>query len=298
MSQVRNLCFTLNNYTDDEYKSLAMIDCKYMIIGKEVGEEKTPHLQGYVEFNTPKRLTTLKKINNRIHWEARRGTAEQAATYCKKEGDFWETGTISKQGERTDLEDLKKTILNGTKVDEIVLEKPMLYHQYGRTLNKIEDLAMRRKYRTEMTKGTWYWGETGAGKSHEAFKDFNPSTHYAYPNDGGWWDGYTQQDTVIINDFRGSVPYGELLNLVDKWPHSVRRRNREPLPFTSKHLIITSALEPKDIYCNLSQNDSLDQLYRRFNIIKIEKTATEVVGGNTVTPPSPPKVTKRADNIE
>lgn len=294
MSQVRNLCFTLNNYTDEEYKTLLMQDCKYIIIGKEVGENGTPHLQGYIEFNKPKRLTTLKKINARIHWEARKGTAEQAATYCKKDGDFIEQGTISKQGERTDLEELKKTIMEGTKVDDIVLDKPMLYHQYGRTLNKIEDLAMRRKYRTEMTKGTWYWGETGAGKSHTAFKDFNPATHYAYPNDGGWWDGYTQQDTVIINDFRGGIPYGELLNLVDKWPHSVRRRNREPLPFTSKHIIITSALEPKDIYCNLSQNDSLDQLYRRFEIKKIEKSATEVVEGNTVTSTLP---LKRADNI-
>lgn len=295
MSQARNLCFTLNNYTDDEYKTLQMQDCKYIIIGKEEGEQKTPHLQGYIEFNSPKRLTTLKKINTRIHWEARKGTAEQAATYCKKEGNFWESGTISKQGERNDLEDLKKTILDGAKVDDIVLEKPMLYHQYGRTLNKIEDLAMRRKFRTEMTSGTWYWGETGAGKSHIAFENFNPATHYAYPNDGGWWDGYTQQETVIINDFRGGITYGELLNLVDKWPHSVRRRNREPIPFTSKHIIITSALEPKDIYCNLSQNDSLNQLERRFNIVKIEKTATQVVGGNTV---APPKIEKRPDNLE
>lgn len=296
MSQVRNACFTLNNWTPGEYQTIEKLDVKYMVVGKEIGENGTPHLQGYVEFKTAKRFTTLKKLNARIHWEARKGTAEQAAEYCKKDGDFIEIGEISKQGKRTDLDELKKTIVAGTKVDDIVMESPMLYHQYGRTLNKIEDLAMRKRFRTEMTQGIWYWGETGAGKSHKAFEGFTPETHYVYTNDGGWWDGYTQQETVIINDFRGQIPYGELLNLVDKWPHSVRRRNREPIPFTSKKVIITSALKPEEIYCNLSQNDSLEQLKRRFNVVEIVADVTEVVGGNTRTPPV--TIPKRPDNIE
>ncbi len=46
-------CFTLNNPEIDEISNIVLV-CKGMtgvfIIGSEVGENGTPHLQGYVEF--------------------------------------------------------------------------------------------------------------------------------------------------------------------------------------------------------------------------------------------------------
>lgn len=260
----RNLCFTLNNYTDEEYENVCNMDCTYIVVGKEVGENGTPHLQGYVEFAGSKRFTTLRRINPRIHWEARRGKAAQAADYCKKDNNFIERGTISKQGVRSDLTEMKDKIINGnTTVENIAVEYPMLYHQYGRTLSKIEDIALRKKFRTEMTTCEWIYGPTGVGKSHRAYEGFTPETHYIYPNDNGWWDGYTGQQIVIINEFRGQILYSELLDLIDKWPKTVKRRNREPVPFLAKHIIITSSLAPHEAYRNLSQNDDLAQLLRR-----------------------------------
>ena len=82
-------------------------------------------------------------------------------------------------------------------------------------------------------------------------------THTCFPNDGGWWDGYTGQETVIINEFRGGIAYSELLDLLDKYPKTVRRRCREPVPFLAKRVIITSVLQPKEVYCNLAENDTL-----------------------------------------
>ena len=180
---------------------------------------------------------------------------------------FFEEGNKPSPGKRTDIAAACIEIENGRKVDDIAIEDPMFYHMYGRTLSKIEDIALRQRFRTEMTVGTWYYGSTGVGKSHDAFTNFTPETHYVYPDDNGWWDGYTGQETVIINDFRGSLTYGFLLNLVDKWPVSVRRRCREPVPFLAKHVIITSSEPPWEVYNNLSANDSLDQLHRRFNIV-------------------------------
>ena len=121
-----------------------------------------------------------------------------------------------------------------------------------------------------MTKGIWYYGETGVGKSHLAFKDFTPETHYVHSEDNGWWDNYKQQPTVIINEFRGEIKYKELLELLDKWPHSVKRRNRCPLPFVSKLIIITSSLPPQEVYKNLNEKDKIAQLLRRLKVIKLE----------------------------
>lgn len=160
-------------------------------------------------------------------------------------------------------------ISNGMMVDTIAIENPEIYHQYGRTLNKLEELRMRQVFRAEMTEGVWYYGETGVGKSHRAFKNYTPQTHYVLPNDNGWWDGYVQQDIVIINDFRGFLSYDFMLQMIDKWPFSVKRRGREPIPFISKKVIITSSLSPKEVYNKRNDNDSIKQLRRRMKVIKL-----------------------------
>lgn len=86
--------FTLNNFTEDEivllnlkFKDLA----KYATVGKEVGENGTPHLQGYVEFKKKIRPRNAVGIP-RIHWgdnEGRpaRGSREDNDNYCSKDGD-------------------------------------------------------------------------------------------------------------------------------------------------------------------------------------------------------------------
>lgn len=269
----RNWCFTLNNYTEEDFNLLKNSSkCKwtYAVIGCEIGEQGTPHLQGYFEFSGCKRLTTLKKLNDKIHWEKRLGSAKQASDYCKKEGKYFEEGEMKKQGERTDLTLIKNQILEGKKVDEIALEDPNTYHNYGRTLTKIEDIALRKKYRTWMTTCEWLYGKTGVGKSHRAFENFNPDTHYLWKlNDKGWQDGYSGQSIIIINDFRGEIPYNELLNLIDKWPYTLPRRGREPVPLLAKHIIITSSLCPAEVYKRRNEEDSLNQLLRRISVSEV-----------------------------
>lgn len=289
MASSRNFEFTHNNYTQEDIDKILNWNCRYVVIGEEIAPTTgTPHLQGYVEFNSSVMWKTVTNKKNKNYgfidkW-CQVSTKRCPIEYCKKDGKFHEKGTPKHQGERSDLKEIADSIINGTKVDEICMEKPMTYHLYGRTLNKIEDLVMRKKYRTHVTKGIWYWGSTGVGKSHKAYENFHPDTHYTLPNDNGWWDGYTQQETVIINDFRGEIPYNQLLQMVDKFPFSVRRRNREPLPFTSKTVIITSSLPPNLVYKHREAEDSLEQLLRRFDIIELKDKnngTAEVVGGNT-----------------
>lgn len=293
----RNVCATKNNYTSEDIEHLtswAQENCSYSVYGQEEGKLGTPHLQIYLEFN--KQLTKsqiMKKLFN-CHVEDRRGTPKEAAGYCKKgtedlpEDDMkydyffdhpsktWigcEFGEISNQGCRTDLLSIRQQIENGeTSVDQIVLEDPMTFHMYGRTLSKIEDILLRKKFRTEMTHCTWYCGATGVGKSHAAFKDYHPDTHYVWKlNDNGWQDGYIGQKIIIINDFRGEIKYNELLNLIDKWPYTLPRRGREPVPFLGQHVIITSSLRPETVYNRRELEDSLEQLLRRIKIVTIEK---------------------------
>lgn len=101
--------FTLNNYSDSELVNLNTIhgheDVSYIVFGKEVGESGTPHLQGYVEFSRRLRLNQVKDLlGSRIFAEKRRGTGGEASSYCKKDGNFQEFGTMNVgQGARMDL---------------------------------------------------------------------------------------------------------------------------------------------------------------------------------------------------
>lgn len=268
-SGARNVCFTINNYTDSEYETVLGTDCKYIVVGKEVGENGTPHLQGYIEFNGVKRFTTLKAMWPRAHFEKRKGTAQQAAEYCMKDGKYYENGVRSAQGARTDIEEARDEILNGrTTSRQIRQENPHFFHQYGRTLERLENDRMETQGRTLETKGIWLWGTTGTGKSELAFKDYNPDTHYVWKlNDNDWQDGYRQQPIVIIDDFRGTIPYDEILRMVDRWPnYHAKRRGQAPMPFTSKLVIITSSLPPEEVYNRRNARDSIEQLHRRFQV--------------------------------
>ena len=123
----------------------------------------------------------------------------------------------------------------------------------------------------KLTQGIWLFGSTGTGKSHNAFMDYDPATCYVWKDDKGWQDGYCGQETVIINDFRGrNMPYEKLLDLVDKYPTTVNRRGREPMPFTAKTVIITSSLTPNQIYNRRDSEDSLDQLLDRFTVVELK----------------------------
>lgn len=283
MSRSRGWCFTLNNYTEWDQKALEKVDCRFLIFGKEVAPTTgTPHLQGYIYWDSLKSMKAVKKVvGERAHLQPANGTAEENIKYCSKEGVVFQKGDPPAQGKRKDIEELVCEIQGGATVDDIALSNPMAFHQYGRTLQRVEDILLRKRFRTEMTQGIWLYGSTGVGKSHRCFEGYNPETHYTWKYDGGWQDGYVGQEVVLINEFRGQIPLCDMLMLVDKWPHTIRRRGREPAPFLAKKVIVTSSLHPGEIYLNVG-NDKIEQLLRRFDVQHI--TSRDDQEGALATP--------------
>lgn len=113
-SQRKRWCFTLNNFTPAEYDAIvsSVDNYDYLVVGKEVGESGTPHLQGFFILKTKLRLNQVKAlVSARAHFEAARGTPSQASLYCKKDGEFFEHGELPQsQGKRTDFDRLKDWI--------------------------------------------------------------------------------------------------------------------------------------------------------------------------------------------
>lgn len=92
MQRSRGWCWTLNNYSEEEYinmkEGLHTTQLDKWIIGKEVGSQGTSHLQGYFYFNNGKSFSAVCRINSKAHWEKAKGTPEHNYNYCSKEGDF------------------------------------------------------------------------------------------------------------------------------------------------------------------------------------------------------------------
>lgn len=145
--QNRRWCFTLNNYDDTSLLHLRALGesgiTKYLIYGKETGQEGTRHLQGFVIFNASRTLLDVKLQlgGNRFHCEIARGTSPQASDYCKKDGDFEEHGELPvHQGKRTDWDRYKDYVRDLGRVPnqrELANDFTSLYARYSRALVEI-----------------------------------------------------------------------------------------------------------------------------------------------------------------
>lgn len=249
-------------------KILNEIECRYLVNGREVGESGTEHIQGYIEFDHPQRLAGLKKILERAHWEQRKGTPKQASLYCKKDGQWEERGELPKQGARSDLAKVAEQVRDGVSLRTVAETDPGTYVRYYRGLQNLKDI--QSEHRTEPPIVTWLWGRTGSGKTRMATSgaDF-------YMKDGTkWWDGYTQQKTIVIDDFDGQWPFRDLLRLLDRYPYQGQTKGGY-VKINSPEIYITCEFEPKHFWTT----NELAQILRRISkVLYLNLNGTEVAG--------------------
>lgn len=236
-------CWTLNNYTEDDEAEIEFWDVEYTVYGREIGENGTRHLQGYTEFKCKKRLSTLKNLHRRVHWEARKGTQEQAIQYCLKEQDSTEYGRPREnhRGFRSDLDKIRKTALESgmREVTCIGNQQQIAVAKAFLTYNEPE-----RDFKPTVI---WLWGEPGVGKSRRARENVNLDDCYTKNTNTKWWDGYDGHENVIIDDYRKDwwdTTY--MLGLIDRYEFKLEIKGgmRQML---AKRIIITSTSSPEDI---------------------------------------------------
>lgn len=99
-------CFTFNNYLEEDVSNIkeflenpsknGRLFRIFYIVGKEVGESGTAHLQGYIECEDKIRPIGFFNWSKKIHWESARGTREPNVKYCSKDGDYFTNIKIDK----------------------------------------------------------------------------------------------------------------------------------------------------------------------------------------------------------
>lgn len=268
MSYVKYWCYTLNNYTEEDEQKLQEEEfSSYHVYGREVGESGTKHLQGYIEFPSKKRLTWLKKhITAKAHWETRKGNAQQASDYCKKDEDIFEKGAISnpKPGQRTDIMKAKELIDEGKSLHEVADQCFPVFLRYERSLKSY--MALKIKPRNFKPEIIVHWGPTETGKTRAIYDNHALEDIWVYNGDR-WFDGYIGQPVALFDDFSGSeFKLTYLLRLLDRYPMAVPVKGSF-VQFVAKTIYITANTSP-DTWYQYAHPEHRAALMRRLDVIK------------------------------
>lgn len=269
LPKFKNWCFTLNNYTQLEVDALKACGnlVKYMVVGHEVGESGTPHLQGFVTMKNAVRFNSMKQLlGDRAHIEPAREKVEKNFRYCTKDGDFWEVNDRplfpkqKGQMERQRYEDAWNAAVRGD-IEDI---DPDIRLRHYHTIKRIRtDAILQQQLQDTEEEMLWYYGESGTGKSRKARTDF-PDAYLKCCNK--WWDGYVDQTHVIIEDFdkKHEVLIHHLKIWADRYPFPAEIKG-STIKIRPKQLIITSNYHPRDIWTAASD---LEPILRRFRILE------------------------------
>lgn len=107
--------------------------------------------------------------------------------------------------------------MEGATLTEVIQENPYQYCLHSRGLEKLLEFTARASTPSfrEVTV-VCLVGDTGCGKTRAAYEyDGGLYKLDRASSTGVWFDGYSAHRTLLLDDFYGWIPYGQLLNLLD-----------------------------------------------------------------------------------
>lgn len=215
-------CFTLNN--PDGPLIFNHDDVAFLIYQLERGEQGTFHFQGYVEFKQSKRLAGCRKaLGGNPHLESRRGTQSQAVAYCTKEESRvagpWRFGEPLDNGRERGLAPFIERLKSGDSLRDVALSDP---EAYSRHRSAIRDYARWVEPVVWRDVSCFYLhGPTGTGKSSAVYDAFGYDAVYTLAGAAPlWFDGYSGQPVLFIDEFAGTIDRETLLRILDGHPFS------------------------------------------------------------------------------
>lgn len=269
----RNWCFTINNPEQCPLPITEDIQETIKILVYQEEQASTRHLQGYLECVSPVRLSQLKKIFPTAHFEQRKGSRLQAVQYVTKEesrvsGPYF----YHHHGKTLNnyLQGLTKTSSNSSKLGEIKAlldggssEQSIAEEHFDSWVRHYkafrEYKLLKTQPRTSFEKLIVVLGPTGTGKSRFVLEQY-PDAYWKQRSN--WWDGYSGQKNVVLDEYYGWLPYDLLLRLCDRYPLLLEVKGGQ-VQCGATNIIITSNLSPSDWY----QKGYKPALYRRITTI-------------------------------
>jgi len=273
----RRFCFTWNNYPETAEAQIRAFheekQATYTIVGREIGENGTPHLQGYFHLKDRLAFSRLKEYFPSIHIEKAKGNAEQNKIYCSKDLDFFEMGTCPKTSGNASKESWKEILDAAQRGDW-----PFLKDNYPRVWVTLhEKLISMRIPKTQVLSGEtidneWWYGSTGTGKSKLAWEKYGVICYQKMLNK--WWDGYDDQKVVVIEEWspKNEVTASALKIWADRYPFTAQIKGGVLQKIRPAKIIVISNYALFD--CFPDSRDS-EPIARRFRQIRFPSQIAE-----------------------
>lgn len=263
---VKRFTLTLNNYTEEEANLLYNF-CEdkalYAIIGREIGENGTPHLQGFINLEGRARFSAIKKICPRAHLEKAMGTDAENKIYCSKEDkEPYEIGEPQHPGKRNDLAEACQLIKSGAKLSEVAAQCPTQFVKYTRGLTELMEIAQKPRDVNDPPTTIWLYGEAGVGKTRLAF-DQLPHNEIFIKDGTSWWNGYAHEQCILVDDFDGRWPFRDFLRFLDRYPYRGQIKGGYT-QINSPIIVITCEFAPSHFW----QGNELAQVMRRLQHVE------------------------------
>lgn len=241
----RSWTITINNYTEDEMEFITQRFaqlCTRLVVGKEVGDEGTPHLQGFCILRRVKRMAAMKKLFPRAHLEKSNADAVENHVYCTKPGEEGTVDTIidfksSFQGQRNDITDFYESAKE-VGLKRAAMSDPSTYVKYHKGLTLIHGIyqdslvSYNARYETfkmdimDIDRFTIIWGPSGIGKTQWALAHFKNPLMCSDIEDLRKYDPAVN-DGVVFDDMDFShIPRTAIIHLVDsEYRRSIHMRH-------------------------------------------------------------------------
>lgn len=277
-----SFCFTdFNEHNIENGYTKFYNEFKDVIRGIAWGKETCPstgklHNQGFIQMFKQCRFTAIQKIiKSKCHFEVMLGSIKDNENYCSKENIYFKLGNFVSRGYRSDLHNIKDDIKNGATEYDIMENYTGDYVRYHSGINKMMSLIEKKK-RKEMgfVRPEVYVrsGPAGTGKTNGIYEKHGFENCFKisrYDDLKFMFNGYDNEDVLILDDFKGNIPYTYLLQLLDGYPLDLNVKNGVKWNFFTK-VYITSNVKPHKWYQSIKKN-----LTRRFT------ECLEVSIGNT-----------------
>lgn len=279
----RRWCFTLNNYkdhgwTDWQYmlKDRFQLITDYIVCEEEVGEQGTPHLQGYLKFKNQIRFSSLQnKFNGFAHLEVAQGSDIDNRNYCTKEnGNVLEIGELNKDM-RSKKTDWKKLIDDFCTMDFTLFlvkwpKETLLYFSKLQQLKyALNESKGHTCYNGELpSKNYWIYGAPGTGKSRWARQQSDKI--YLKPVNK-WWQNYiNDSNLVLMEDFpcfeQTKGVLGQHMKLwADRYSFTAETKGG--------HLLV----HPRDYVFIVTSNYSIEECFGAGDVEAIKRRFNEVM---------------------
>lgn len=256
MSRQKGWCFTSFDIQNEPVFRQEVYE--FLIFGRETCPSTSrEHWQGFVYLKKRNRFAAVKKYIGPAHIEPSRGTPEEAAAYCRKDGNFKEFGSLPRTTVGSNKFAAVLVAAENGDISTIKDHHPGIYLRYKTNILSsikfdVEEL--------DSSCGVWIAGPPRCGKDASVRKIGNIYNK----NLNKWWDGYRNEPNVLLSDIEPShAPWlGYFLKIwTDRYPFNAEIKGSSMM-IRPKKIFCTSNFLLSDVF----NGKVLEALEARFNV--------------------------------